>query len=131
MQFDHVTIRTRDLAGTKRFFEAVLDLEERPRPAVIRRIPGHWLYDGRGKPVVHLIGSARGEAATPAEAIDHVGVRPDERYAAFRRRLERLNIPYSLMDIAELGERRVFFHAHGGPLLEAVFDEAAPDAGAH
>ncbi|MCB1456426.1 MAG: glyoxalase [Nitratireductor sp.] len=126
MQFDHLTIRTRDLGATKAFFEQVLDLSEGERPAIIRRIPGYWLFDGNRRPVVHLIGSAGGDAGHPAEAIDHVGIRPDGSYSAFRARLERLGIPYSLMDVVELQERRVFFHTPGGPLMEAVFDEPVP-----
>ena len=126
MQLDHLTIRTRDLGAAKAFFEQVLDLSEGERPAIIRRIPGHWLFDGNRRPVVHLIGTARGDAGNPAEAIDHVGIRPDGSYQDFRTRLERLGIPYSLMDVVELQERRVFFHTPGGPLLEAVFDEPVP-----
>jgi hypothetical protein len=30
------------------------------------------------------------------------------------------------MDLADIGERRLFFHAPGGPLLEAVFSEPVP-----
>jgi glyoxylase I family protein len=30
------------------------------------------------------------------------------------------------MDLAELQERRLFFRAPGGPLLEAVFSESVP-----
>ena len=123
MQFDHLTIRSRDLDAAKAFFEQVLDLSEGERPAIIRRIPGHWLFDGNRRPVVHLIGTARGDVGHPAEAIDHVGIRPDGSYHDFRARLERLGVPYSLMDVVELQERRVFFHTPGGPLLEAVFDE--------
>lgn len=42
MHLDHITLRTRDLAGTRAFFLSVFDdLEERERPKAIRRIPGH------------------------------------------------------------------------------------------
>ena len=47
----------------------MLDLSEGERPAIIRRIPGYWLFDGNRRPVVHLIGTARGDARHPAEAI--------------------------------------------------------------
>ena len=42
-------------------------------------------------------------------------------------KLKRLGVRYSLMDLAELQERRVFFHAPGGPLLEGVFSEPVPE----
>ena len=60
-----------------------------------------------------------------AEAIDHVGLRM-EGYADFRNKLDRLGIRYTPMDLADIEERRLFFHAPGGPLLEAVFSEPVP-----
>jgi catechol 2,3-dioxygenase-like lactoylglutathione lyase family enzyme len=124
MHLDHVTIRTRDLATTRRFLLRVFNLEEGERPLAIRRIPGHWLYS-EGRPVVHIIGSQGNRIDGSAEAIDHVGFRM-EGYAAFRKKLDQLGIPYSPMDLADLQERRLFFHAPGGPLLEAVFSEPVP-----
>jgi glyoxylase I family protein len=47
-------------------------------------------------------------------------------YAEFRNKLDQLGIDYSTMDLVDLGERRLFFHAPGGPLLEAVFSEPVP-----
>jgi glyoxylase I family protein len=121
MQLDHVTIRTRDMEATRRFFLSVFDLEEGARPRAIRHIPGHWLY-AAGQPLVHIIASQDSGLDRPAEAIDHVGFRL-EGYAAFRQKLDRLGIRTSLMDLAEVQERRIFFRAPGGPLLEAVFSE--------
>ncbi len=124
MHLDHVTIRTRDIAGTRDFFRTVFDLEEGERPQAIRRIPGLWLYTG-GQPLVHIIGSQGNGIDRAAEAIDHVGFRLDG-YGAFREKLDRLGIRYSTMDLADLQERRLFFRAPGGPLLEAVFSEPVP-----
>jgi catechol 2,3-dioxygenase-like lactoylglutathione lyase family enzyme len=124
MKLDHVTIRTRDLQATRSFFLTVFDLEEGERPLAIHRIPGHWLYS-EGHPLVHIIGSQGSGIDRAAEAIDHVGLRL-EGYAEFRKKLDRLGIRYSPMDLAELQERRLFFHAPGGPLLEAVFSEPVP-----
>ena len=124
MHLDHVTIRTRDLETTRRFLLRVFNLEEGERPLAIRRIPGHWLYS-EGRPVVHIIGSQGNRIDGSAEAIDHVGLRM-EGYAAFRKKLDQLGIPCSPMDLADIQERRLFFHAPGGPLLEAVFSEPVP-----
>jgi catechol 2,3-dioxygenase-like lactoylglutathione lyase family enzyme len=124
MNLDHVTIRTRDLQATLSFFLTVFDLEEGERPLAIRRIPGHWLYS-EGRPLVHLIGSRGSGIDRAAEAIDHVGLRM-EGYADFRKKLDRLGIRCTPMDLADLQERRLFFHAPGGPLLEAVFSEPVP-----
>jgi catechol 2,3-dioxygenase-like lactoylglutathione lyase family enzyme len=124
MNLDHVTIRTRDLQATRSFFLRVFDLEEGERPRAIQRIPGHWLYSD-GRPLVHIIGSQGYGIDRAAEAIDHVGLRMDG-YAEFRRKLDQLGIRYSTMDLADIQERRLFFHAPGGQLLEAVFSEPVP-----
>jgi len=125
MKLDHVTIRTRDLQAARSFFLSVFDLREGERPlAIQRRIPGHWLYS-EGHPLVHIIGSQRSGFDRSAEAIDHVGLRM-EGYAEFRSKLDQLDIHYSTMDLADLGERRLFFRTPGGPLLEAVFSEPVP-----
>ena len=124
MKLDHVTILTRDLQATRSFFLTVFDLKEGERPLAIRRIPGHWLYS-EGHPLVHIIGSQGSGFDRSAEAIDHVGLRL-EGYAEFRSKLDQLGIHYSTMDLADIGERRLFFRAPGGPLLEAVFSEPVP-----
>ena len=124
MNLDHITIRTRDLPATRSFFLTVFGLEEGQRPLAIRRIPGHWLYS-EGRPLIHIIGSQEYGIGRPAEAIDHVGLRL-EGYADFRKKLDRLGIHYSPMDLADIQERRLFFHAPGGPLLEAAFSEPLP-----
>jgi catechol 2,3-dioxygenase-like lactoylglutathione lyase family enzyme len=121
MHIDHVTIRTRDITTTRDFFVDLFDLTEGKRPQAIRRIPGFWLY-ANDKPIVHIIGAYGGSSEPQAEAIDHVGLKL-EGYGAFREKLEDRNIAYSTMDIPELNERRLFFRAPGGPLLEAVFSE--------
>jgi catechol 2,3-dioxygenase-like lactoylglutathione lyase family enzyme len=131
MHLDHVTFRTADVAGAAQFLRAVFDLDEGERPQSIRHIPGAWLY-AQGKPVVHLIGSGRGlypEGFRPTlEAIDHVGFHRDD-YDTIRARLERLGVPYSLMDLPEIAERRIFLRLPSGPLIEVVFDD--PEAAAH
>lgn len=121
MRLDHVTIRTCNIAATSDFFCEVFDLIEGERPQAIRRIPGTWLYS-EDQPLVHIIGSRGNGLYHAAEAIDHVGLRL-EGYVEFRDKLERLGIRYSTMDLADIQERRLFFHAPGGPLLEAVFAE--------
>lgn len=124
MHLDHVTIRTRDIHGTRAFFKEVFDLEDGERPEAIRHIPGFWLYS-EGKPIVHLIGSHGMGFERAAEAIDHVGLRMTD-YTSFRKKLDRLGLRYSTMDLADIEERRLFLRAPGGPLLEAVFSEPVP-----
>jgi catechol 2,3-dioxygenase-like lactoylglutathione lyase family enzyme len=128
MQLDHVTIRTRDIEATRDFFVNVFGMAPGKRPELIRRIPGCWLYS-EGQPLVHIIGAFGDGADRAAEAIDHVGFRL-AGYAAFRAKLERLGIPYNPMDLDDVQERRLFFRAPGGPLIEAVFAEPVPTGSA-
>ncbi|MBB4095297.1 glyoxalase [Ochrobactrum pecoris] len=121
MQLDHVTLRTRNIPATRDFFIKLFGMMPGERPAQIQRIPGCWLYS-EGHPLVHIIGSFGSHLDCASEAIDHVGFRLNG-YADFRSRLERLDIRYSTMDLADIQERRLFFRAPGGPLLEAVFAE--------
>ncbi|MEH6523556.1 VOC family protein [Sulfitobacter sp.] len=125
MHLDHITIRTRDLPGTKAFLLNVFDdLEERKRPKPIRRIPGHWLY-ANDQPIIHLIGARGHGIDSAAEAFDHIGIHLDG-YDQFRTKIECLGIRYSTMDLPELDERRLFFRTPSGPLIEAVFHEPTP-----
>jgi catechol 2,3-dioxygenase-like lactoylglutathione lyase family enzyme len=114
---DHVTLRTRDLEGVKAFFETVLGLEAGYRPAF--HFPGYWLY-AAGQPVIHLIPGQGGPVDRMGETIDHVGFRLDD-HEAMRLKLDRLSIPYSQMNLPELGERRLFLRTPTGILLELVF----------
>ncbi|MEH3118847.1 MAG: glyoxalase [Methylorubrum populi] len=119
MRLDHATLRTRDLSGLRRFFEDVFDLRDGFRPAF--GFPGHWLYAG-DEPLVHLI-PVRPDAPDPergGESIDHIAfLRGD--HDAFRGRLNARGIPYSRMELPEIGERRVFLHAPGRTLIEVAF----------
>lgn len=124
MEIDHVTIRTRDIVGTRDFFVTVFDLVEGARPEAIQRIPGCWLFDG-GRPIVHIIGSRGMGRDFAAETIDHVGFRRDD-YADFRAKLDGLGIPYSLMDLRDIQERRIFIQTPADVLLEVVFAEPVP-----
>ncbi len=124
MHLDHVTIRTQDITGTLAFFKSVFDLRVGPRPQILQRFPGHWLYAGND-PIVHIILSNGDDYALPAEAIDHVGFRL-HGYDTFCAKLKCLGVSFSTMDIEEIQERRLFFRSPGGPLLEAVFSEPVP-----
>lgn len=117
MQLDHVTLRTGDLEGTRQFLQNLLDLTVGFRPNF--SFPGYWLYRG-DESIVHLIPGGGAPVGRHAETIDHVGFRL-EGYGAFRGRLDATGVPYSTMDLPELGEQRLFVRTPGGILLELVF----------
>jgi catechol 2,3-dioxygenase-like lactoylglutathione lyase family enzyme len=114
-----VTVRTRDIEGTREFFEKVLDLKPGFRPDF--PFPGYWLY-AEDESVVHLIPGGGGPVDRRGETIDHVGFRLTG-YDSHRRRLDALGVAYSTMDLPELGERRLFVQTPRGILLELVFRE--------
>ena len=120
---DHVTLRTKDIEGAKAFFEAVLGLEVGYRPAF--SFPGYWLY-ADGQPIVHLIPGQGGPVDRAGETIDHVAFRLDD-HEGMRRKLDRLSIPYSRMDLAEFGERRLFVRTPTGIQLELVFRDGSAE----
>jgi catechol 2,3-dioxygenase-like lactoylglutathione lyase family enzyme len=123
MHIDHTTLRTAQLEKTKDFLIRVFDLVEGPRPAVIaENISGYWLYHKKA-PIVHLIeshpypGTVTGYAV---EAIDHTAFFMED-YDGFRKKLDRLNISYSHMDLPDINERRIFLQTPTKILLETVF----------
>lgn len=123
MHIDHTTIRTTKLTETRDFFASVFDLKEGKRPAVIaNNIPGYWMY-WQSEPLVHIIYSGRHYGDVPStEAIDHTAFYM-ENYDGFKSKLQQLGIRFSLMDLPELNERRIFLYTPTGILLEAVFRE--------
>ena len=123
MHIDHTTLRTAELEKTKDFLIRLFDLVAGPRPAVItENIVGYWLYH-KNAPIIHLIeshpdpGIVTGYAV---EAIDHTAFFM-EHYDEFRKKLDKLNVSYSLMDLPDINERRIFIHTPTKILLEIVF----------
>ena len=123
MHIDHTTLRTAQLEKTKDFLTRIFDLVEGPRPAVIaENIKGYWLCY-KEAPLIHLIeshlhpGTAAGYAV---EAIDHTAFFMED-YDGFRKKLDKLNIPYSHMDLPDINERRIFIQTPTKILLETVF----------
>lgn len=123
MHIDHTTLRTAQLEENKDFLIRVFDLVEGPRPAAIAaRLRGHWLYH-KDAPLLHLIESQDYPDLPKGymvEAIDHTAFFMED-FDAFKNKLESLNIPYNLMELQDIGERRIFIRTPTGILLETVF----------
>src|SRR3954453_329891 len=101
---DNANMRTYDLEGTRAFLETVLDLKPGYRPNF--SFPGYWLY-ANGEPIVHLIPGHGDPVDRAGEVIDHVAFRLAD-HDGMRLKLDRLSVPYSEMELPELGERRLF-----------------------
>ncbi|HEY0297741.1 MAG TPA: VOC family protein [Arachidicoccus sp.] len=123
MHIDHTTLRTAQLEKTKDFLLKVFELSVGKRPDIIaRNIPGYWLYF-EDKPLIHLIESSFYHHSRPdnsSEAIDHTAFYM-EGYEAFKNKLIMLHIPFSKMDLPDIGERRLFIQTPTEILLEVVF----------
>ena len=126
MNLDHVTLRTADLEATRQFLQDLLGLTVGYRPSF--GFPGYWLY-ADGQPIVHLIPGGGAPVGRSAEAIDHIGFRLDG-YDDFRAGLDIKEIPYSTMDLPDLGERRLFVRTPGQILIELVFRQTSKQAAA-
>jgi len=117
MILDHVTLRTGDLEGTRAFLEMVLEVRPGYRPDF--SFPGYWLY-AADEPVIHLIPGEGGAVDRRGETIDHAAFRLED-HDGMRNKLDRLGIPYSRMELPDLGEKRIFVRTPAGILLELVF----------
>lgn len=125
MYIDHTTIRTDEIELTKNFFMKVFDMQLGKRPELIERsIMGYWLCFNN-KPLIHIIKNQynnRESKSISAEAIDHTAFCLTG-YESFKQKLIDLKIPFSIMDLEDIGERRIFFRTPTNILLEAVFRE--------
>ncbi len=123
MHIDHTTIRTNEIEITKDFLLAVFNLKLGKRPASIENsIKGYWLYINED-PIIHIIQSRslKSDFTYQSEAIDHTAFFMDEPYDDFFCRIKQMNVRYSTMDLADIGEKRIFFNTPTGILLETVF----------
>ena len=121
---DYVTLPTKNLEAAKAFFETVLGLEVGYRSTF--PFPGHWVY-AAGRPIMHLILSQGGPLDRTGETIYQVAFRFDD-HEPVRLKLDRLSIPYSRMDVPELGERRLFIRTPTGVLLELLFGDRSAES---
>ncbi len=123
---NHVNIQTRDMAGTIRFYEELLDLEARTAP---ERDPSQrqWLYDTRGMAVIHLnlFGSdntiARdGQPGAPTGAIHHVAFECDGFEDAVAK-LKARGLDYGFAEIPAISLKQLFVTDPNNVLLELNF----------
>lgn len=120
MHFDHATIVTDDIDGTRRFFDEVVGLDTGPRPPF--RVDGYWLYlDSR--PMIHVTRAtlpAREGRSTPR--IDHIALRVDthHEWATLIDRLSSRRIDYSLSEVPLSNELQLFVSIAPGVSVEFV-----------
>jgi catechol 2,3-dioxygenase-like lactoylglutathione lyase family enzyme len=75
LYFDHVNVRTANLAGMTEFYCNVLGLRSGPRPAFA--FGGAWLYCGE-RPVVHLVEVDEAPSPSGALRLEHFAFAADD-----------------------------------------------------
>lgn len=99
MQFDHATIVTADVDGTRAFFEEIAGLSTGPRPPF--GVDGYWLYLA-DQPVVHVVrATVPAQVGRAAPRIDHIALRVKDgnEWSQLLDRLQRFKTRYQLTHV--------------------------------
>src|SRR5262245_22850178 len=104
---DHVSVRIRDLARSREFYEGLLGLSQAPRPDF--GFPGAWYTLGASQ--LHVIQGEKGmEGIDPTDP--HLALEVPS-VAAVKRFLETRRIPY-----LAFGEQQLWVHDPDGNTVE-------------
>jgi len=125
--FDHVNIRTVNLAGMVAWYADILGLTAGPRPDF--PVPGAWLYLG-DTCVLHLI-EADPAPAPHAEGeslrMEHIAFRATDM-AAFTAKLDARGIPFKPVPFDALNAVLVFLRDPDGNRIHVDFPAAEAPA---
>ncbi len=145
LTLNHYSIRTTDMAASRRFYESVLGLTVGPRPDF--PFPGLWMYRGDhadvANAVVHIIGMDPNDAEglkkylgdrdiaslRGSGAVDHVAFFADG-LARMLAHLEGLGIAPRQRTVPSIGLHQVFLDDPNGVVVELNFPAAEHAAGA-
>ena len=139
LTLNHFSVRTTDLASTRRFYESVLGLTVGPRPDF--PFPGLWMYRGEhadiANAVVHIIGMDPDDAEglkkylgdrDPSSlrgtgALDHVAFFADG-LAAMLVHLQGLGIAPRQRTVPSIGLHQLFLDDPNGVVVELNYPAA-------
>lgn len=119
-ELNHVTVRTKDLEGTRDFYVRALGMSVGFRPDL--GFPGYWLYVG-AQPVVHLVPESAGIGAGPSADtgnFDHVAFLARD-YDATCAHLRRLGLAFRTNDVPSAGLRQLFLTDPNQVMIELNF----------
>lgn len=123
---DHVNIICADLESTARFYAEVLGLERRDGPPPLTPQTGQWMYDGSGRPILHINSIdcprtfEREVVAGPTGSIHHVALNCSG-YDDMLTRLDTRGVDRQVNHIEAIGLRQIFVMDPDGVLLELNF----------
>ena len=119
-QLNHVTVRTRDLEGTRQFYDEVLGLKPGWRPDL--GFPGYWLYCG-AQPVIHLVPPGQEVGGGDEEEtgnLDHVAFLAEDS-AAMRNKLIARGATFRERYIPDGNRRQMFLLDPNQVMIELNF----------
>ena len=122
--FDHVNIRTANLAAMVKWYDRVLGMTSGKRPDF--SFPGAWLYLG-DQALIHLVGVA-GEPASVEPKIEHFAIRA-EGLKEFLAHLDAEGVDARLAEIRDFGITQVNIHDPDGIHIHIDFTTGAGPAG--
>lgn len=119
---DHYNLRTRDLAGTVKFYEDVLGLENGKRPAF--SFPGAWIYS-EGRPVVHLVDIApTDEQQKPDSGVVHHIAFVSTGFNQMKQRLAGKKVWFETREVPGGELWQIFVRDPNGVMIELNYDTA-------
>ncbi len=116
LTFDHVNIRTANLANMLSFYQQVLGLESKERPPF--GFGGAWMYAG-DQAIVHLVEVAE-QTAPEDPQLEHFALR-SAGLADFLAHLREHNVAYQIGIIPEWEIRQVNFYDPDGNHIHVDF----------
>ncbi len=118
--FDHVNIRTANLAAMIEWYADVLGLHTGPRPDF--PFHGAWLYMG-SQAVIHLVEVSNPPQAGGDLALEHFAFRATDM-AEFRARLDERGLTYSIDPVPGFPVVQINLHDPDGNHIHIDFERA-------
>lgn len=127
--FDHVNIRTMDVAGTLAFFRDVLEMGTSPFPGRKDMEKAGWVLDPNGNALIHV---NYGEEVYPTDqttpwtpatgggAVHHVALNCSG-FEQMRDRLESRGLDYVENEVPQINLRQLFVQDPNGIMMELNF----------
>ncbi|HXS41023.1 MAG TPA: VOC family protein [Stellaceae bacterium] len=119
-ELNHVTVRTKDLDGTRDFYVGALGMRVGDRPDL--GFPGYWLYVGKSA-VLHLVPESAGIGAGPSEDtgnFDHIAFLAGD-YDGTCRHLDALGVEFRKNDVPRARLRQLFLTDPNRVMIELNF----------
>jgi catechol 2,3-dioxygenase-like lactoylglutathione lyase family enzyme len=123
LKLDHVSVLTRDIDASVRFYEDVLGLKVGPRPNI--PFPGAWLYQ-EDRAVVHIMVTDAFDIG-PTAGFDHIAFNATG-VAEYKDRFDRLGLTYRTNYAADVRLTQFFLKDPAGVTIEMnFFNTDAPE----